>query len=701
MNTKINLNIQGMHCASCVGRIEKVISKVPGVSSVAVNLATEKAHIEGSGLDPATLIAAVEDIGYSARSESQENTERKIEEKPWTLIFSVALTLPLILGMFTGTMLPGMIQFILATIVQIGAGAKFYVSAWKNLKQRSANMDTLIALGTTAAWGLSVFELFIRGSHHLYFESSATIITLVLLGKVLEARAKGKTLEAIAALRDLRPDEVRILREGVEVKVGPQEVIKGQIAIIHPGEKISVDGVIRKGQTEVDLSLLTGESLPVERHEGEEVFAGSLNGNGSIHVEVTRLAQETRLARIIEVVEDAQTKKAPIQKMADKVSSIFVPTILIISLITLVATALILHNWEEALLRAVAVLVIACPCSLGLATPTAIMVGTGVAAKFGILIKDAEALETTQSLNLVVFDKTGTLTKGSPEVSHFKNLHGAQEKNLSLLGGLQSSSHHPLARATLRFLHDKDVKAKKLDSVENIPGKGIRGVLGDRTLALGSARLVRELGLSQGFESKTETTSYLVDVSQRLILMEISFKDQLKPEAKETIERLQAKKIKTILLTGDTQSSADELRDFLNLNEARGDLLPEDKLSYIRQYKTSYHVGMVGDGINDAPALTEAHVGLAMSTGTDVAVSSSGITLMQGNLLLVVRAIEVSQKTFQKIKQNLFWAFIFNLIGIPLAALGYLNPTIAGAAMALSSVTVVSNSLLLKKGRFE
>jgi P-type Cu+ transporter len=696
MNKKIDLDISGMHCAACVGRVEKALLQVAGVKTASVNLATEKAQVSGDFAESA-ILAAVEKVGYHTQVVRDEEELIRVKS-PFSLrfILSALLTIPLALPMLTETMLPGLWQLALGSIIQFGVGQIFYRRALQ------LNMDTLIAIGTSAAYGLSLYELFWGNPHHLYFESSAMIITLVLLGKVLEGKAKRQTLEAISRLKKLRPTEVRILENDQEIKVEIKKIKIGQRALILAGEKIPVDGVIRKGQTEVDTSLLTGESLPRNLGVGDQILAGSLNGNGTIEVEITHRSQETTLAKIIKAVEDAQSVKAPIQRLADKISTWFVPAILLISFFTLLLTGLILGDWQEAIMRSVSVLVIACPCALGLATPTAIMVGTGLGARHGILIKDAEALELTQALSIMVFDKTGTLTMGSPEVEDLRQFSGNETSNLQLLYGLQKNDLHPLSRAGQKYFSDQGVRAATFENLENMPGRGIKGSFENKFFAVGSNGLLRDLGLSDGDPTgPLQTTSYLIDLEAKKILLRISYQDKVKKESKAAIQLLKDQKIQTVMMTGDNEQIARKVALELGIEEVYAELLPQEKSERISRYKAQgYRVGMVGDGINDAPALMMADVGMAMSHGSDVALHSASITLMQGDPRLVSQAVLISRKTYRKIKQNLFWAFIFNLIGIPLAASGLLSPALAGMAMALSSVSVVTNSLLLKKTTF-
>lgn len=684
MKQDLTLDIKGMTCASCVNRIEKVLKKDEGVLNASVNLATEKASIEfeSTKTNSEKMIAAVSRAGYEAsiHSDKAEKTADLSHDK-MLIVISAVLSLPLVLPMIFDFMLPGWIQLLLATPVQFYIGARFYKSAWGAIKALTGNMELLVAVGTSSAYFLSLYLLLTQHHAHLYFESSAVIITLVMLGKYLEKKAKAQTTSAIKALQKLRPEKARLLRDGKEEEVSLEKLNLNDVVVIRPGERIPVDGIILKGTTQVDESLITGESLPVLKKESDEVVGGAMNGDGLIQVKITKLGAETMLSKIIRMVEDAQAKKAPIQRLVDKVSAIFVPTVLIIAVLTVIFTGSIING--------VAVLVIACPCALGLATPTSIMVGTGVAAKAGILIKDAEALETAHSLTTISFDKTGTLTKGAPSVSEL-------QADLKILATLQQGSEHPLALAVMRLANEKNITPGEVTNFKAIPGKGIEGIIDGKKYILASRRYLNELNIPYELEEKDETVSFLLTSNE--VLGHVTFRDELKPEAKEAVNKLKSLGIKTMMLTGDNKGTASKVAKELGIDEFMAEVLPSHKSEVVHALREKGEiVGMVGDGINDAPALASANVGIAMSTGTDVAMESAGITLMRGNPLLIPDAIDISRRTYSKIKQNLFWAFIYNIIGIPLAAMGYLSPVIAGAAMALSSVSVVTNSLLLKR----
>ena len=715
----IELNIGGMTCASCAGRVERALNKVPGVQSVSVNLASERAHVELLGhADSAVLIAAVERAGYSAslpqdNPQHNDDGERRLRNERWAVALAVLLALPLVLPMLLqpfgiSWMLPAWAQFALATPVQFILGARFYVAAWKAVRAGAGNMDLLVALGTSAGYGLSLYEW--SQAHagmapHLYFEASAVVIALVLLGKYLESRAKRQTASAIRALEALRPERALQVVDGVERDVPISALRLDDLVLVKPGERFPVDGEVVEGQSHADEALISGESLPVPKQPGDRVTGGAINGEGRLLVRTLALGTETVLARIIRLVEDAQAAKAPIQKLVDRVSQVFVPAVLVLALLTLTGWWLAGASLEVALINAVAVLVIACPCALGLATPTAIMAGTGVAARYGILIKDAEALERAHAVNRVVFDKTGTLTSGSPRIVHQHAVDGDDAQLLQLAGALQRGSEHPLAKAVLDACAEQGLTVADIQDSQSLTGRGIAGHLDGRDLALGNRRLLDESGLQPGdlandakaWEAEGRTLSWLIERSpQPRVLGLFAFGDSLKPGAGQAIRQLAGQNISSHLLTGDNRGSAAVVATALGIEDVHAEVLPADKAAEVASLKKSGVVAMVGDGINDAPALAAADIGIAMGGGTDVAMQAAGITLMRGDPRLVPAALEISRKTYPKIRQNLFWAFIYNLIGIPLAAFGLLNPVLAGAAMALSSVSVVSNALLLK-----
>ncbi|MCO6056617.1 heavy metal translocating P-type ATPase [Pseudomonas sp. MOB-449] len=717
---RLELAIGGMTCASCVGRVERALRKVPGVAEVTVNLASERAHLALFGQpDPSRLIQAVENAGYSARLVDEtrpqvDDAEIRLRRERWAVLVALALALPLVVPMLlegfgVHWMLPAWVQFALATPVQFILGARFYRAAWKAVKAGAGNMDLLVAIGTSAGYGLSLYQWWAaHPGHmpHLYFEASAVVIALVLLGKYLESRAKRQTSAAIRALEALRPERATRLVDGREEDVAISALQLGDLLVVKPGERFPADGEVNEGQSHADEALISGESLPVPKQPGDRVTAGAINGEGRLLVRTTALGGETVLARIIRLVEDAQAAKAPIQKLVDRVSQVFVPAVLLIALATLAGWLLAGAGIETALINAVAVLVIACPCALGLATPTAIMAGTGVAARHGILIKDAEALEVAHAVQAVAFDKTGTLTSGSPRIAHLAAVHGSEGELLQLAGALQRGSEHPLAKAVLDACAERGLEAPSVDASLALAGRGIQGRVNGRLLALGNRRLLDEQQLPAGdlsdhakaWEAEGRTLSWLLELEpERSVIGLFAFGDTLKDGAAEAVAALRERDIHSHLITGDNRGSARVVAEALGIASVHAEVLPADKAATVAALKASGQVvAMVGDGINDAPALAAADVGIAMGGGTDVAMHAAGITLMRGDPRLVPAALDISRRTYAKIRQNLFWAFIYNLIGIPLAAAGLLNPVVAGAAMALSSVSVVSNALLLK-----
>ncbi|WLH07705.1 heavy metal translocating P-type ATPase [Pseudomonas lurida] len=718
-STTFDLPISGMTCASCAGRVERALGKVPGVQSVSVNLANERAHVEVLGqMDPGVLIAAVDKAGYTATlpqsgATTEANQAQRLHRERWALLLAILLALPLVLPMLVAPfglhwMLPAWAQFALATPVQFIFGARFYIAAWKAVRAGAGNMDLLVAIGTSAGYGLSIYEWLTAHpgmAPHLYFEASAVVIALVLLGKYLESRAKRQTASAIRALEALRPERAIRVIAGREENVAINALKLGDLVMVKPGERFPVDGEVVDGQSHADEALISGESLPVPKQPGDKVTGGAINGEGRLLVRTLALGAESVLARIIRLVEDAQAAKAPIQKLVDKVSQVFVPAVLLLALITLVGWWLYGASVETAIINAVAVLVIACPCALGLATPTAIMAGTGVAARHGILIKDAEALERAHEVSAVVFDKTGTLTSGTPKIAHLAAVDGNEDVLLQQAGALQRGSEHPLAKAVLDTCHEKALAVADVTASQSLAGRGIAGTLNGQPLALGNRRLLEENGLSAGdladsakaWEAEGRTLSWLIEQgAQPRVLGLFAFGDTLKPGALDAVQQLKAQHITSHLLTGDNRGSARVVAQALGIDDVHAEVLPADKAATVAELKKTGVVAMVGDGINDAPALAAADIGIAMGGGTDVAMHAAGITLMRGDPRLVPAALEISRKTYAKIRQNLFWAFVYNLIGIPLAAFGLLNPVLAGAAMALSSVSVVSNALLLK-----
>jgi P-type Cu+ transporter len=728
----IDIGIGGMTCASCVMRVEKALKKVPGVDSATVNLATESARIEVHDPDmEARLRRAVRDAGYEPLAPSAAIDAK--EASAWAgfapVAIGLALSTPLVLPMVGDLfgkdwMLPALWQFLLATPVQFILGARFYKAGWHALLARTGNMDLLVALGTSAGWALSMWLWLTAPDHaahgmpamapHLYFESSAVVVTLVLLGKWLEARTKRQTTAAIRALHGLRPETAHLLGRDGEVDVPVAEVLVNDKIVVKPGERFPVDGTLLEGRTQVDESMLTGEPLPVTKEVGAKLTGGSINGEGRVVLQVSAVGVDTVLSHIIRLVEDAQAAKAPIQRLVDQVSAVFVPVVLVIALGTLLAWYFTGHSFETALIHAVAVLVIACPCALGLATPAAIMAGTGVAAKFGILIKDAQALELAHTVNVVAFDKTGTLTVGQPRLTALVPVGVTEDAALQLAAGLQSGSEHPLAHAVVQAGKAKTLTIAAPTNVQAVPGRGTQGEVSGRTLLLGSLRWMEELRVDMGtvaeraaaLQAEGATVSAMAERTEDgvTLLALLAFADEPKPGAKEALATLKARGIQTVMISGDNRGAALAMAKRLGLDakDVLAEVLPGDKAAKMAELKAGGKVvAMVGDGVNDAPALAAADVGMAMANphggGTDVAMHAAGITLMRGDPLLVAGALEISRRTVAKIRQNLFWAFAYNAAGIPLAALGYLSPVMAGAAMALSSVSVMTNALLLKR----
>ena len=701
-----------MHCASCQTRIEKVLSRTDGVYEVNVNLATGKMRIkyDENKLDSKKIEDKVKSIGFGAELERERNTDKdkKLKEKEFAsikrkFILSAILTLPLFSIMFFH--MAGIrvfwdkpeIQFALATIVQFYVGYTFYVGAYKSIKSKAMNMDVLVVMGTSAAYFYSIYNWYI-GHDHFYFESSAMIITLVLLGKMLELRAKSKTGEALMKLMDLAPKEVTVIVDGNTFKKSAKDVKLGDVLLVRPGENISGDGDIVQGKTSVDESMLTGESIPVDKNVGDKVYQGTLNLNGSIEVKVTTDMTETGLSKIIRMVEEAQNQKAPVQRLADKVASVFVPTVIGIAILTFILHRVFGSDVEKSLISAVSVLVIACPCSLGLATPTAIMVGTGKAANEGILIRDAKALENAEKLTAVALDKTGTITKGRPDVVDMINIRGDKSINNSILYSMEIKSEHPIAMAIVDYFHDNPPK-KINGSFINIEGRGVGFKILDKNYYALSIKSIEELGIdidAEIRENMRPEATYVGLVEDKELNMLVGLVDEIKEDSKESIRFLHDIGLKTVMITGDNEKVAQKIAVSAGIDKYYAEVLPEEKVLKVKELMETEVVGMVGDGINDAPALATADIGFAMGTGTDIAIDSGDITLVGGSLKSVGRAIDISKKTMKTIKQNLFWAFFYNVVGIPIAAIGILNPMIAGAAMAFSSVSVVTNSLRLK-----
>ncbi|HCI13054.1 MAG: copper-translocating P-type ATPase [Gallionellales bacterium GWA2_60_142] len=715
MTTELTLPISGMTCTSCSGRVEKALLAVPGVESAQVNLASETARVRLAGSTPAArLVEAVTAAGYRTKPPAADKFSASHSPNTgegWQVAIGAILALPLVVPMvaqFLGEHweIPSWPQFVIATIVQFWLGMRFYRAGWKALRARVGNMDLLVSIGTSAAYGLSIYLWLVQEESHLYFEASAVVIVLVRLGKWLETHAKRQTTDAIRALQALRPATAIVVRGELKQVLSLDWVVMGDIVLVNPGARIPVDGRIITGQSSIDESLVSGESLPVDKNVGDLVTGGAINGDGQLRVCVTAVGAETVLARIIRLVEDAQGAKAPIQKQVDKVAAVFVPVVLVIATATLVVGGLLTGDWSSSLINAVTVLVISCPCALGLATPAAIMAGTGVGARHGILIKDAEALERAGAVSMVVFDKTGTLTRGQPAIV-FQQAATVDLPLLNFAAALQQGSEHPLARAVLAAANN--LMIPKATQVQALPGRGITGMVEGRSLHLGSTRYMNEIQadlsdfdeVRHKFSAQGHSLAWLAEArssGRPLVLGMLAFGDPLKDESSSAIGSLHKQGILTALVTGDHFAAARTVADKLGIDHIEAEVLPADKTATVERMKAGNAVvAMVGDGINDAPALAAADVGIAMGNGTDVAMHAAGITLMRGDPRLVAAAIDLSRQTVRKIRQNLFWAFFYNVIGIPLAAFGMLNPVLAGAAMALSSVSVLGNALLLKR----
>ncbi|MBL8305646.1 MAG: copper-translocating P-type ATPase [Rubrivivax sp.] len=716
--TPQTLAIEGMSCASCVARVEKALQAVPGVLQARVNLASETAAVvlAGHAPDIAPLAAALQRAGYTLRADAAAApARRRALGEGARVALAALLSAPLVLPMLAmpfgvHAMLPGAWQLALATPVQFWLGARFYRAGWGALRNGAGNMDLLVATGTSAAFGLSLWQLWAGQGHALYFESAAVVITLVLLGKWLEARARREASAALRALQALRPARATVERAGAALDVASEELAVGDLLIVRPGERFAADGTVAEGEGEVDESLITGESLPVPRGVGDRVTGGAVNGASLLKVRVTAVGAETALARIVRLVASAQAGKPPIQRLADRVSAVFVPVVGAIALITLLGWGLATGDWTTATLNAVAVLVIACPCALGLATPAALIAGTGVAARQGIVIQDALALEVAQGLDIVAFDKTGTLTEGRPRLVQAEALEGDRHALLAAAAALQAGSEHPLARAVLAAAAEAGVAVPPAQRLRAVPGRGMVGEVNGMGLRLGSARWMAESGADPGAavsdaQAGGRTVAWLMATQPAPQLLGwLAFADTAKPHAAEAVSQLRAMGLRTVLVSGDTRASAEALAREVGIDEVHAEVLPADKAALVARLQKadggrSRRVAMVGDGLNDAPALAAADLGIAMGQGTDVAMHAAAVTLLRGDVRGVAQAIDISRRTVTKIRQNLFWAFAFNSVGIPMAAFGALSPVIAGAAMALSSVTVVSNALLLSRWR--
>ncbi|MES0489253.1 MAG: heavy metal translocating P-type ATPase [Leptospirales bacterium] len=737
--SSLDLSLTGMSCANCVSTIEKTLQALDGIKEASVNFASEKGHVvyNSTKVKPVEMISAIEKAGYAASVvETQADKKGEDAKHLYTRrlgrlsLISAVLSAPLVIGMVLA-MLPGgmspewikqivhflhnpVVQLALATPVQFIIGRRFYKNAWHALKAKSAGMDLLVALGTSAAYFYSVYTGFIATSimPELYFEASAVVITLVLYGKYLEAVAKSKTSDAIKQLLGLQAKTARIIKNGEEVEVPIEEVGHGDLVIVYPGEKIPVDGKITEGNSSVDESMLTGESLPVEKKPGDSVAGATLNQYGSFKMKATAVGKETMLSQIIQIVEDAQGSKAPIQSLADRVSGIFVPVVVSIAVLTFLVWNFVFGNFSMGLINAVAVLVIACPCALGLATPTALMVGTGRAASSGILIKNAEALELSGKINAIILDKTGTITKGRPELSDLHTFGDyTQDDILRLAATAERRSEHPLAQSIVKAASEKkrNLKLTEPESFEVIPGNGVVARIQEsgKTLEVHVGKLswitndLKPASITEKVETlEQQGKSAMVVAVNGKIEGIVAVADQIKEDSKEAISDLQKLGIDVYMVTGDNLGSAKAIAKEAGIKNIIAGVLPANKAAEVKKLQQQGKlVAMVGDGINDAPALVSADVGMAIGTGTDIAIESADVTLIHGNLPAIVRAIRLSKKTMSKIRQNLFWAFFYNTLGIPFAALGFLSPIIAGAAMAMSSVSVVTNSLSLRMSK--
>ncbi|MCI5708807.1 heavy metal translocating P-type ATPase [Veillonella caviae] len=719
---KKEFDITGMHCAACVKRVENVVSKVEGVASVKVNLLTRKGsvdYVEGAQVGSERIIEAITNIGFGAVEADETKQEiEKVDLKPHIirLVVAACMAVPMMINMtlhrFGIVALPVWAEFVLATIAQFGPGLMFYKSAWSAVKNGALTMDVLVVMGTTVAYGYSIYNwLFVPelGSSGIYFETSAWLITFILLGKLLEEVAKGRTSEALQKLIALQPATAHVFRDGEFIDIPTSQVVAGDMLQVRAGEKIPVDGILTDGYSTVDEAMLTGESLPVEKNIGANVIGATINLSGTFMMEAKRIGSDTMLSQIIKVVEEAQTSKASIQRVADIVAAYFVPAVIAISAVTgLIWYFLVGSDLNTALINATAVLVIACPCALGLATPTSIMVGSGLGAEHGILIKSAEYLEKAGKLNAIVMDKTGTLTQGVLNVRAFTNYSGDESENMALMMALESGTSHPIAKAMVYYGEDKGYKGKEanIESFVDVPGKGLAAVYNGTPVQLGHSRWMGELGCDLSaveaaitqFEEQGASVSLLaVDGVVRALW---AVEDELRSETVDVIKKLQSQGIDVWMLTGDNRRTANYMAQQAGIFHVIAEVLPQDKASKVKELQNQgLTVGMVGDGINDAPALVTADIGFAIGSGTDIAVEAADIVLVRNDLHTLVQAVRLSKKTMTNIKQNLFWALIFNCIGIPLAALGELNPMIAGTAMAFSSVMVVSNSLRLKRAK--
>lgn len=713
---KVMLVVSGMTCAACANRVEKALNNIDGVSEASVNLANEKATVQyiPGKTDVDAIVAAVEKTGYSAKpavdeKEQAKEKEKRYERQKYAFLFGAVISIPFLVQMvgdFSGNaamMMPAWVQFILASLVQFTIGWRFIRGAYNSLRGGSANMDVLVAMGTLAAYLYSTVLFFSGHDGGFYFEASVVIITLIILGKLLEARAKGRTSEALKKLIGLQAMTAHLIRDGEIIDIPIEEVQVGDLLLVKSGEKIPVDGEVIEGRTSVDESMLTGESMPVEKEAGDMVVGATVNKHGSIQMKATKVGKDTALSQIIQLVEEAQGSKAPIQGLADKISSIFVPIVIVIAIVTFIITFFV-AGFTPALISSVAVLVIACPCALGLATPTAIMVGTGKGAQYGVLIKGAEHLQKLRDVDVMILDKTGTITKGKPQVTDVKAIDMKEDELLRIAASAEQASEHPLGQAIIAEANDRGLTMSSPKNFKAIPGHGIQATIDDNVLFIGNKRLIERKGVElssidreiRALEEQGKTVMLVTDGNE--LNGYVAVADTVKETSRQAIRELKGLGLDVMMITGDNERTAKAIADQVGIDHVLAQVLPEHKAEEVEKLKKEgKRVAMVGDGINDAPALAAADVGIAIGTGADVAMEAADITLMRGDLLSIVESIQLSKATMRKIKQNLGWAFGYNVLLIPVAAVGLLNPILAGAAMALSSVSVVVNTLFLNR----
>ncbi len=697
---KTELTIRGMHCASCAGNIEKALKQVDGVQKASVNFATERAVVNSENVSEDALIAAVVKVGYQAEKYEMHTHHHHAESDQLgrDLLIAIACTLPIALGMlWMPWSLPVWLQCVLASVVQFWCGWPFYKASFYAARSGSANMDLLIAIGTTAAYLYSVVVYILGLPHHLYFESSAMIITLILFGRWLEAKSKKRASEAISKLLKLQPKMAFVERQGEWVEVRLEEVKVGDIFLVKPGENIPVDGVVIDGASSVNESMLTGESLPVEKNAFSKIFAATNNLNGSLKAKATQIGSKTAFAAIVRLVDEAQNSKAPVQRLADSISAVFVPVVILISLLTFLTWVWLSGDVSRALINSVSVLIIACPCALGLATPTVIMVASGLGAQKGILFKDAATIENAEKITLLVVDKTGTITEGRPEVT---DVSSQDPHFLTVAMTLESHSNHPLADAITSYAKKQEIQPLPISNFSSISGKGVSGNIQGKAYFLGSPHLAEEqhVLLPKEVEALEKQGKTVVGVwTETTCLGYLAIRDEIRSDSSEAVKQLKELNIQTVMLTGDHRQTAEAVAKQTGIQDYFAEVLPDFKAQKVEELKKGHFVGMVGDGINDAPALAAANIGFSIGAGSDVAIEASDVTLVRNSLMSVVDAIQLSKRSMRKIKQNLFFAFVYNSLGIPLAVIGLMNPVVAAAAMALSSLSVVTNAILLRK----